>query len=546
MAVKLHLADLYRVAAAVLSGMLLALAFPPWESAELAWVALIPLLVVARTTRPRACFRWGFLGGLTYWLMTLAWLLRLARTGTTWPVAILGWVMLSAYSALYTGAFLVVIASVWQSPGLTAPGARHRIHNLGRLAVTPLAWVGLEYLRSALFTGFAWNPLGVSQFRNLAMIQGAAWGGVYVVSALVVLVNASLCMMGLRLVAVYRHHQAARLQVELMAGLLVMALCWVHGVRAVRRVDAATAGVPIRVACVQPNVAQLKKWPPEFASMIYARLEMQTERARLGQPDLVVWPETAVPGAIPADQATEVFVKSLAREGGPILAGAMESGAATDELVLYNSSFLYDGDGRRVGRYRKQHLVPFGEYLPFDKRVGWIRRMAPLGFSCTPGDEATVFRLGLAGGTAAFSALICFEDTVAGLARHAVRAGARFLVNQTNDAWFDRSAALVQHMSHSVFRAVENRVTVVRAANSGVTCSIDRAGRIDDIANSGGTETGFEGFQTCGFTVPGVDMPLTVYTRRGDAVFALPCAVLAALALAVVLWTERNRSCLKN
>jgi apolipoprotein N-acyltransferase len=347
--------------------------------------------------------------------------------------------------------------------------------------------------------------------------------------------------------------------------LLLMAVVWSVGVRRVRalRASAGEELRPMRVVAIQPNVPQLKKWPDAFESEIYGALEdrMDLVTALQAEIDLVVWPETALPGFLPDDSEVATFVRQLVRETGtPLLVGAMEiggrhprgDGADPDDVsqppqpwdwILHNSTFLYAGDGTLVGRYRKQHLVPFGEYLPMDQHWGWVRRLEPLGFSCTPGRESAVFSVETpAGATIPFSSLICFEDVFAGVARGMVRNGARLLVNQTNDAWFDGSVAAVQHMSHCVFRCVENRLPAVRAANTGVTCFIDRTGQIDETSRGilKRKEWTLIDYRSETVAVPRDDMVLTFYTRFGDWPLAIPAAILALVA-SVMTWRQSKK-----
>ena len=560
-----------RALAALASGLLLSGAFPPGRWPELAWLALAPLLIVCRFAAPGAAFRLGILAGAAYWIVTLRWLLRLAETGTVWPVAALAWIALALYMALYTGAFGVLASRLlrWSegpAPYSSGPGdggaepaagaGGRRLRRLALLAVVPAAWVGLEYLRSHLLTGFPWNELGVSQFRNLVVIQIAEWGGVYAVSALLVSMNVALALAALRVLDGWRRPtlrqssgQGRRRDVplEFVAAVTAAALCMTWGCHRLRVLAQPEEGRPtVRVAAVQPCIPQLKKWTPDSAAEIREALGVQTERALTLEPDLVIWPETALPtaisvdpsGTLRTDEDTVGLLRDLfADKPVALLAGAMELIGPEKDPIWYNASVLIR-DLRVTGRYRKQHLVPFGEYLPFDQCCPLIKRMAPLGFSCTPGTEPTVFRLDRP--PVRFATLICFEDIVPGLARRAVRAGAQFLVNQTNDAWFDPSALSLQHMSHCVFRCVENRVDAVRSANTGVTCVIDRRGRLELIAEDGARCA--PAFKASRVAARADREPFTFYTRHGDAVFALPCALLALLGLILELWSAR-RAC---
>ena len=561
---------------------MLSVSFHPMADASTAWAALVPLLVVTRFCRPAAAFGWGVLSGAVFWLSTVSWLLRLGKTGGPMPLVVLGWLLLSGYCALFMGGFAVLVAELFRLLDRHAArtkesdgdaGRPTAIARVGMVIAIPVLWVGFEYLRGVLFTGFPWNALGVTQYRNIPIIQVAEWGGVYAVSAVVAAMNAALAMMLLRFVDSYRIGRQGRLQFDLMAGLLICALCWMYGVQRMKSIiKEPVARSEIRIGAVQPNVEQLKKWHDGFSDYIYEKVGTNTTLVAFGKPDLIIWPETAIPGQLSADPGystpdTSRFVMDMARLGSPLLAGSIEMGPGhvvptsarllpdgrpdiiamliAGELEVYNSSFLCTTNGI-VAQYRKRHLVPFGEYLPFDKKLRFLQRIAPVGYSCTPGTAITVFRLGVGEGKeAAFSTLICFEDIVATLARDAVRNGARLLINQTNDAWFDGSVGAVQHMTHCVFRCVENRVPAVRCANTGVTCFIDRMGRIDsvstDMVDAG--QAHMVNYRMASVFVEGPDMPMTFYTKYGDLPFALPCGVLslAGLVAVGVRWRRKKR-----
>jgi apolipoprotein N-acyltransferase len=521
------------VLAAAGSGLLLWSAFPPVAGAEAAWVGLVPLMLLARFTRPAAALRWGFASGLVFWLLTLSWLLRLGHTGAAWPVALTGWLALAAYCALYTGLFVCGLAGVFRLRG-------------GRwwaLGAAPVLWVGLEYARAAWFGGFPWNALGISQYRNVALCQAAAVGGVYAVSAFLVFFNAALALTLLRMAARWRGRPAGRWHPELMLGLAACALVWMHGVRAARHWSAFGARARVvRIGAVQPNVPQHKKWPDNYTQEILDRLGDRTRLLLPAEPELIVWPETALPGALPTDGLMRDWLADLPLGSACLLLGAMEIEGREPDLSdarLYNSAFWIEPGGAIAAVYRKRHLVPFGEYVPFEEHVPFLKRFAPLGFSCSAGTEPVVF--GLPGG-ASCAALICFEDVFAYLARDAVAHGAECLVNLTNDAWFDGSAASVQHLSHAVFRCIENRVPMVRCANTGVTGFIDCAGRIDPTTRLmlAAGETHLAEYRV-GSVHAAAGVPPTLYRRFGDGVLGLPCAALAVAWLLCLVMRNRRQ-----
>ncbi len=533
-----------KAAGVALTGWLLACSFPlppgleGMEGAGAAWMALIPLMLVARCSRPRAAFAWGWTGGMVFWLLSLSWLLALRHTWGSLFLPVLGWFALSAYCSLYIGLFSALWAAV--------PGPRGRpeapgdvLARLLPVLAAPVLWAGTEMLRAVMFTGFPWNPLGASQYLNVATIQVATVGGVYAVSALVVLLNAALAMTILSICAgMYRQGpRRHRVHVELMTGLAVVALCWSWGVRTVRRAPLPSASATLRVAAVQPSIPQVAKWTEAYERDIHAALRGQTELALLSRPDLVVWPETTTPGMLRGDPVSRHLAESLASEGAWLLAGTMDYAPAGSGDVYLNGSFLFSPDGVLEAVYHKRHLVLFGEYLPFEEWFPFIKRWAPLGFSCRRGPSLQpLMRLTAteAGdprhvAPVSFSVLICFEDVFPYLARRDVRRGARLLVNQTNNAWFEGSSASRQHMANAVLRAVENRVPLVRSANTGITCFVDRFGRLTErfVTDSGDSQA--RGFLVSAVTVPGETMNMTVYTRYGDLLFGLPCAFLTAL-----------------
>ncbi len=524
----------WRLGAALLSGVLMAAAFPPFEESEAAWFCLVPLILLSRFTRPSSALRWGWVSGLAFWGVALTWLLRLGETGVAWPVAILGWAALAVYCALYTGIFAMLSAGL-----LCRERTPQTLHRMAMVCLLPLVWVGLEYVRATFGTGFPWNALGISQYRNIAMLQTATIFGVFGVSAVVVVMNTAIAMTSLRFIDLcLRRASSSRrgLNLDLMLGLLICAVAWSQGIRSVRAYTRAAGQekTTLRVACIQPNIPQQKKWTPESSAAVYQSLSMQTDLALLGRPELVVWPETALPYPVRTDAQTRAFVADLAKDGTPILAGTLDG--TLEEL--YNASLLITHTGDVVGEYRKQHLVPFGEYVPFSRQFPILGRFAPLGFNCARGQESAIFRVGAAA-QIPFSVLICFEDCFAYLARNAYRAGARLLINQTNDAWFDGSSGPVQHLSHSVFRAVENRLPVVRCANSGVTCFIDPVGRFDALRNGSGSFA-FPGYALSGVRVPVSRHRPTLYTRFGDILLAMPAAMLLLPVSIFVMWRARR------
>ncbi len=507
--------------AAVASGLLLAAAFPPLDWSALAFVALVPLLLAVRGEGAGSAFRLGWLAGAAQWLVLVFWLHHVS-----WPA----WPGMAFYCALYTGCFAMIAALLWRTCG-TGP--------LGRFFLPPLlavVWGGLEWIRGTFGTGFAWLPLASSQTQNLALLQLAGWGGAYLVSAAIMWLDVAVAVT-IREYRVARAGKRRPANTVLFAALLMLALAWSHGLRVLH---APPDGPLLKVALIQPGIPQMDKWTPEMVDTIYGRLRELTRGALAeGRPDLVVWPETAVPDDIRSSTNSYEVVLGLVTNGAPILLGSTDTEYREPAKPRYfNSTFLFNTNGVIAGSYDKQHLVAFGEYIPLRDvfpPLGWL---TPIEDSFTPGTNSYVFKLAYP--AVGFSSMICFEDTVPAIARGFVQAGAQLLVNMSNDAWFDPSSASRQHMLHSVLRAVENRVPVLRSCNSGVSCCISRFGRVYPIlTDARGGITG-PGFQAVWVPVPPPDAPQTYFTRHGDR-FGPGAAALAGLLAVGALWRRRNK-----
>ena len=532
-----HIRRFVPEAVAAVSGVLLYASFPPHGNPALAWFALAPLLGALALVPPRRGFRLGLVCGAAWWVPSLTWLWALIGNGGPWILVVLGQVGLALYCALYTAAFGWLLAA---SPEAARHGW-HRVERglgrgLGRALLAAAVWTGLEWIRSTFLTGFAWNHLGVSQHRSLAVAQLASLGGVYAVSAIVVFVNAGLAAAVLRIVRSTRGIHAPRHHLDLVVALAVAAIAVVWGIREERLWEARErVAPPLNVAGVQPDEPCIFERGEADMLESVNRLLDRTRVAAAIRPDLVVWPETVLPGVLPRDDDVADIALGAARLcGAPVLAGAVEvrPGARRGgrDLVA-NSSWLFRPSGTIEAPYRKQHLVPFGEYIPLDSWIPVLERLSPVGYSCTAGTNAVLFsvRSRIGGTNTVVSPLICFEDTVAPLAIQAVRQGATLLVDQSNDAWFASSAEAAQHHAQAAFRAIETRTPLVRVSNTGLSGTVSASGR--------------QGAPSAYFLAPVFprqpDWPLPLYARLGDWALAIPCALVAALAALARLLSRR-------
>jgi apolipoprotein N-acyltransferase len=502
---------------ACLSGLLLALSFPltetftglPW----LAWVALVPLGLAIRHSRPGLALAAGWLAGTVAALAILVWVVIVMRTYGQLPFVVS--VLLLLLFALYVGLYVGLFAAGWQWMAARRPD--------WGWAFAPLLWVTLEWLRGHLLSGFPWALLGYSQYRQLPLIQIADLTSVYGVSFLLVASNVAI----VHLIDGFLPGRPAPSRPGLPALLLppAIVLLLVTGALGYGRwrmavVDASLTPA-LRVGLVQGNISQAIKWDPAMRRTTLERYEQLTRDAAAQGAELIVWPEASAPFIFDDEPDFQMAIRSLAAEthryllfGSPAIAHGYLVPA------LYNSAYLLNPDGSTQARYDKQHLVPFGEYVPLGPLLGFINKLVQGIGDFIPGEGPVPmvvkdYQLGVA---------ICFEIIFPELVRLDARDGARIIATITNDAWFGRSAAPLQHFSMAVFRAIENRTPVIRAANTGISGFIDADGRI-------GPSSALFVEAVLVDTIR-VSPLRTLYTRGGD-IFAAGCGILVAALIVI-------------
>jgi apolipoprotein N-acyltransferase len=391
------------------------------------------------------------------------------------------------------------------------------------------AWTTLEWLRGWVFSGFGWNGLGVALHANWPLVQIAEFTGVTGLSFMVAFANVILVTTARRLILEARTH-TTRPHFDLTLTLAAIVGVLTFGLRAAQISPPAKS---FRVAAVQSNIPQNQKFDPQFTRKIFDQFSHLSEIAMRSNPppDLLIWPESSMPGPVLLEPTSNRFVMDLAASGeSDLLLGTIDE----ENGDVYNAALLVSDGGERVQVYRKLHLVPFGEYVPGRHTVPLLARIVgdqvPGDFR--PGKEHTMFTL--TNSDVQVAPLICFEDTIGELVRRFVlptetNPGANLLVDITNDAWFLHSAGSHQHLANAIFRCVETRRPMVRAANTGVTCFINEFGRVtQELRDETGSTFG-EGVLTGEIKVP-TEHELTFYTRHGE-LFAKVCALVTLIAI---------------
>jgi len=529
---------LLQIGLAVISGLLLSAAFPPVEWDFLIWAALVPLLLVPIPLPHRRRLACGFIFGLAHTLTNLFWLNTIGFGAGVWLALICAFFPMAWYWFAGT-----LILRLGRNPDDTTGNCR-RIWEMDpvRQALLMLllsaAWVALEWVRSWIFTGFSWNQLGISQYRRLNLLGISAWTGVYGISFLIIAMNLALAMSWSR---TWRNWtgKGPRGGFSLPLALVVILTC----VAVIVTLRQARTGMPdrkMRAVLVQGNIPQCREWTQaqlDESSEVYTSLTRAAVQATA--PDLVVWPETAVPAPALWDRQYADALRALFAEiKTPFLLGTIDQRpAGKDDFQVTNSAMLFDPAGRLVETYDKIHRVPFGEYTPFGHYLPWLQEWIGMGRDLTAGREFTVFTLP---GEIRAGVMICYEDAFGRLARQFVLRGATLLVTVTNDAWYAESAGSKQHLTQAVFRAVENRRPLLRSGNNSDSCLIWPNGRISGIPLDPKTGSRFTRTATL-YEVPIWDqLPVTWYSRHGD-VFAMVCGGLTVLILASLGWDRYQR-----
>ena len=436
-------------------------------------VACVPLFVhVCRVSLKQAVFC-ALLTGVGHFLLLLYWIVFVLGHYGGLPLflSVPALLLLCLYMAGYVLAFVPVARLFVQrfSPYIS-------------LWLLPAAWVGLDFLRSFLLSGFPWMDLGYGVASIPFLFQSADLWGHYGVTFLIVLLNSffalSILNGGDRRVVI---RQAVPVCLLCAATVLYSGWRWQQIEKTLQQTEF------INVAVVQGNVDQGQKWNPARQGITVrgyveqSRKVMRKKDTDTLRPDLIVWPETSLP-FYPVNHPLLVPIEHLVQdEQVMLLTGSPwyeRDGSQAGKIKFFNSSLLFDTKGEIVARTSKSHLVPFGEYVPFKRLLPFIAPLVEAVGDFSRGE----IRNPPACKTARIGVLVCFESIFGDISRKWVDAGANVLVNMTNDAWYGKSSAPYQTLAMTRLRAVETRRSIVRSANTGFSGFIDPMGRLQDLS----------------------------------------------------------------
>lgn len=498
-------------------GVLVFLACPTLDLWPLAWVGFLPLLVAIDGVAPRRAFLYGWLAGAAgnaggfYWINHLV-----VRFGNLpWAAAFPLFLLLVAYHGLHWGAWAFLVKRF-----------RNRWPRIPFTLLAPVVMTALELLMPFIFNWY----LAITQAWVLPVIQVAELTGPLGVTFLIMLCNGLLYDL-LRA----RRARQPWLRTPLLAGAATLAAALLFGFIRLAQVESRRSAAPqIKVGVVQPNIGIVQKHSPELAQT-HHQLHLELSRALEQQgAQLLVWPESSYSYAIersmerdwPAPDPRRVMQGLSA----PLLFGALSY--SRQESYPYNTAFMMEPGGRITGRFDKNFLLVFGEYIPFYEYLPSFKRWFPAASHFARGTEVVTFPLD----GYRLAPLICYEDILPGFCRRVAKLKPNLLVNLTNDAWFGRTSEPYGHLALAVYRSVELRLDMVRAVNTGVSAFVEASGRVrSQTASCDPVETPDVAPATLLDTAALLPPPSTVYAAVGDLFGYLNLVLL----LALLVWPQR-------
>ncbi len=504
---------------AALSGLMVASTFPDYGLWPVSFVALAPFFISIRGKTILAGSWLGFVMGIFYFGPTIYWVSNTMTEYAHMPSipAFGATALMVMAAALFTFMFAYVMIKVEQRFGWDMA-----------LSIAPFLWVSLELIRGHLpIISFPWARLADSFYTVLPFIQIADITGEDGIGFIIVLVNVAVVKI-IDWKTTYDPFTSKPFPLRwALLCIAVVTMTLAYGQWRLHSF-ASTGEKNVKVALIQGNIDQGKKWKREYRNHQLNIYFTRTREAVSKGARIVVWPETAAPFYFGADPQNDRRIKKLVEEIGiPIIFGAPGYRKENKRIISYNRAWAVRPGGT-AEKYDKTHLVPFGEYIPLKKAFFFLDKLVTAIGDMEPGQglnllDTNVLQVG---------PQICYEIIFPKYSRVLTEKGATAIVNISNDSWYGDSPASRQSMAMGVFRAIENRIPVLRAAQSGITALIDRTGKITEETKL------FVETTLMGEITPRGKTPLTFFTKNGE-IFAIFCLFVTGVTLAITMRSKR-------
>lgn len=481
----------------IISGILIALSFQKFNFFYLAWIGLIPLIYCILNSNVYYSAVNGFIAGLTCNVISAYWMVPFLLNNTnsltdSAIVSLLSWLYLTVYFVFWS--VLINLSKKYAS-------------NITLALVASSIWLLFEFIKTYILTGLPWNLLGYTQASFPAIIQIADVAGIYGVSFVIVLINMFLYFW-----------LKDKNKKYLISVILIITALLIYGFFRMAKFY-TQYGEKITVGIVQPNIEQYKKWDRNHKDNIIKILYSNAQFFNDKQVDIILYPETVLPRMLEENEEIQKIVSDISANAQLNLIGGMSG--VNDKI--YNTIFLVSKNGEIIDKYKKNHPVIFGEYIPFKFILSKLLTSLNVTGNISTDNSIQTFRFN----NIILGINICSENLFPYFSRRLVLQGANILTNHTNDAWFSDTATPYQHFVMNIFRSVENRKNIIVSANTGISAIIDSSGRIVRKTKVGENISFVSNAYKNGY--------LTVYDKIGDIFISICCIYILGFLLSIML-----------
>jgi apolipoprotein N-acyltransferase len=488
---------------ALLSGVLIGLSYPPLPLGFLAWFGFIPLFLALKECDLKEAFKYGYLGGITAHFITLYWIGFNSGAGF-FPV-FLSLISAVFYLSLFWGLFTLILCIFLQKKKVF-------------LWFSPLIWIAMEWIRSLGTLGFPWIDLALTQSRFIPLIQLLDVTGSSGISLWILILNVLLYFS--------YESESGKLKYAL-AAVGIVSVLWMVGLQKINNLDNNSVDNSVNVAVTQPSVDPNEKWERDNRKQMFELMHQLLDKAMDLGPDLIVWPETALPSYLRLSGKDRSPIQEKVNMNKiPLFSGTIDREKSEDGKPLYFNGSIFFQPHEPPEMYHKVKLVPFAEYVPLS---GYFPKLNDLNFgqgNFTAGKEFTLFQFD----NFSFSNLICYESSLPEVVRKFVLKGAEFITVQANDGWLGKTSGPYQHFEIAKLRAVENRRSIVRSANTGISGIILPSGKILEKKMLGERAV-FKGDIS-------LSNKITIYTKFGN-ILGKCSVIFIILCTGIISWSKK-------